>query len=386
MQLQLLNFQALTQLGAAAAQTASRKLLNLAVGSVTRCVIEASASVALWMQYLIVQVYLGTRLSTSTGIDVDTFVNDFSLTREPSVAATGSVTFSRATTGYASLIVPYFNADGSTNPSGTQVITTDLSATFGVTIDTTNPSWNPAMGGYFVPLGTLSVTVPVEALSVGFADNVQAGAISLLSTAVPGIDFVTNGAVFSNGLDAESDADLKSRFKAYIATRARATIAAVQEAIQSVQQGLSYAVIENTLPTGQTRVGFFTVTVDDGSGHPPANLLTAVYSAVDLVRPIGSTFTVQAPAVINAVVSMTISAAAGYTKSALQGQVSAVIQVYINGLGIGAPLAYTRLPALAFGVVGVSTVSSVLLNGGTSDVGGGPTQVVKSTAASVVIN
>jgi uncharacterized phage protein gp47/JayE len=387
MQLQLLNFPALVSLGAAAAQKACKKLLNLTTGSVTRSVIEASGSLAMWIQYLIVQVWLGSRLATSAGTDVDTYVGDFTLTREPAVAATGLVTLSRPSTGFAALIKPYFNVDGTTNSTdGVQVITVDRVQAFGVTVDTTNAAWNAQLGGYFVAPNVLSVDVPVKAITAGSAGNVQAGTISLLATGVPGIDSVTNVAVFSNGVDAETDDALKERFRSFIATRARATIAAVQEAISSVQQGLTDAIIENTLPNGQTRIGFFTVTIDDGSGAPTDALLASVAAAIDQVRPIGSTFSVRAPAVIFANVSMTIDAAAGFSKATLQGNVSSAIQTYINGLGIGEKLSYTRLPALAFGVAGVSNVSNVLLNGGTVDIGGGPTQVVKATSASVVIN
>jgi uncharacterized phage protein gp47/JayE len=387
MQLQLLNFPALVSLGAAAAQKACKKLLNLTTGSVTRSVIEASGSLAMWIQYLIVQIWLGSRLATSTGADVDTYVEDFTLAREPAVASTGIVTLSRPTTGFAALIKPYFNVDGTTNTTdGVQVITVDRVQSFGVTVDTTNTAWNAGLGGYFVATDALSVDVPVMAIVAGSAGNVQAGTISLLTVGVPGIDSVTNAAVFSNGVDAETDDALKERFRSFIATRARATIAAVQEAISSVQQGLTDAIIENTLPTGETRIGFFTVTIDDGSGAPTDALINAVAVAIDQVRPIGSVFSVRAPAVIFANVNMTIDAAAGFSKATLQGNVSSAIQTFINGLGIGQKLSYTRLPALAFGVAGVSNVSNVLLNSGTADIGGGPTQVVKATSASVVIN
>jgi uncharacterized phage protein gp47/JayE len=387
-QLSLLNFPALVQLGSAACQKACNKLLNLAVGSVTRSIIEASSSVALWLQYLIVQVYLGTRLKTSQGADVDSFVNDFTLVRDPAVPSTGTVTFSRSSAGYAALIVPYFAGDGSVAAvaNGTTVITVDRSQTFGVVTDTTNAAWNTGLGGYFLPIGAQSVDLTVQNLVPAAAGNIQAGAISLLGTSIPGVDFVTNTAAFGNGKDAESDDALKARFAVFIATRARATVAAVEEAIISVQQGLSYATIENTLPNGQARNGFFTVTIDDGTGNPSSTLISAVYAAIDQVRPIGSVFTVQGPAVIYANVNMTISAAAGYSKATLQGLVSTAIQNYINGLGIGQALSYTRLSALAYGVPGVSTVSNVLLNNGTSDIGGGPTQVVKATGASVVVN
>lgn len=386
MALALLNFPTMVANAASRCQAACSKLLNLAVGSVIRSILEASCSVGMWVQYLIVQVWLSERLATSVGPDVDSFVNDFGLARLPSTPATGTITFSRFYNGQSALIVPYFNSDGTINPAGAQVLTADLSQSFGVTLDSALSTWNPSMGGYFLPSGTPSIDVPVKALAAGSASNVQAAAISLITSEIPGVELVTNTTVFSDGADAESDAALKARFQTFVATRARATLSAVENAINSVQQGLSFAVIENTLPTGIESVGFFTVTVDDGSGLPTDALLSAVYSAVDAVRPIGSAFAVQPPAVITAAVNMTITAAAGFDKPTLQGLVAASIETYINGLGIGHALSYTRLSALAFGVSGVSNVNNVLLNGGTADLGGGPTQVVKATGASVVIN
>lgn len=386
MALTLQNFGTMVSNAAAACQAASKKLLNLAVGSVTRSILEGCSSVGLWIQYLIVQIWLSERLATSTGPDVDSFVGDFSLNRLPAVSSVGTVTFARFTASISSLIVPYFNADGSINPNGVQVLTADLAQTFGVIVNTSNPAWNVTMGGYFLPSGSLTVDVPVQALVPGSAGNIQAAAISLITIAVPGVDTVTNATVFSDGVDAESDAALKARFAVFIATRARATLSAVANAIQSVQQGLSFAIIENTLPTGVSDPGFFTVTVDDGTGSPGAALISAVYAAIDQVRPIATMFTVQAPAIIPATVNMTISALPGFSKLTLQGLVAASIETFINTLGIGQAMSYTRLSALAFGVNGVANVSNVLLNNGTSDIGGGPTQVVKATGASVVIN
>jgi uncharacterized phage protein gp47/JayE len=385
MQVTLQSFSSFVNIAAAAAQSACQRLTNLAVGSVSRALLESNASIALWLQYLYVQLWNGARLATSSGTDVDSFLADFGLTREQPVAASGTVTFSRSF-GISALIVPYFNVDGSINTNGAQVITADGTQAFGVLANTAIGAWNPTMGGYFLPTGTSSVDVPVKALAAGTAGNVQANAISLIASAIPGVDTVNNATVFSNGVDGESDAASKARFQTFVATRARATRAAVENAIQSVQQNLSDDIIENTLPTGASQPGFFTVTIDDGTGAPPPVLINQVYAAIDLVRPIGSMFTVQAPAVITAAVNMTISASPGFDKPTLQGQVAAAIESFINGLGIGEPLQYTRLSALAFGVTGVATVSNVQLNGGSADIGGGPTQTVKATGASVVIN
>lgn len=385
MKFSLQSFASLVNIGAAAAQASCQKLADLSVGSPARAIIEASGSVALWLQYMGLQIWLGCRLATSTGIDADSFVGDYGLLRQPAVPATGTVTFSR-TFGISALVVPYFGLSGIVNTSGAQVVTTDGSQHFGVITDFTNPAWNIVMGGYFLPTGTNTLDVPVQALTAGTSGNVQPNTISLIASSIPGLSTVTNSTVFSNGVDAETDDALKARFQNFIATRARATKAAIANAIQSVQQNLSFAIIENTLPSGAAQPGFFTVTVDNGTGKPGQDLLNAVYASIDAARPLCSSFTVQAPAIIIASVNMTVSAASGFVKATLQAAVAASIEAYINGLGIGQAMSYTRLSALAFGVQGVANVTNVTLNNSTVDIGGGPTQVVKATGASIVVN
>ena len=87
--LTLLNFQGIVQQSAAAMQSAASSLLNLTPGSVLLAILEANASVVLWIEYLIFQVLQVTRLATSSGTDVDTFVNDFTMERLPAVPSSG---------------------------------------------------------------------------------------------------------------------------------------------------------------------------------------------------------------------------------------------------------------------------------------------------------
>ena len=104
MQLSLQNFSTVVETMAAAVQGAAAQLLDLTVGSVLRAVIEANASVVLWLQWLVVQVLAATRLATSTGADCDSFGADFGFIRLPAVAAAGQVTFARFTPSVAAFI------------------------------------------------------------------------------------------------------------------------------------------------------------------------------------------------------------------------------------------------------------------------------------------
>jgi len=367
MQLSLQTFNTLVRNMAAGVQSATSQLIDLSAGSALRAVLESNASVGLWMQWMILQVLRMTRAATSSGTDLDSWVADYTLVRLPAVAATGQVTFSRYTPGLAALI-----------PVGALVRTADGTQTFGVVSDPTNSAWAGSSNGYAVAPGVISITVPVVAQTAGAAGNVQANTVSLLATAMPGIDTVNNVAAFENGMNAESDAALRSRFCNFIASRSRATIQAVGYAIDSIQQGLDYVVQENVDASGQPRTGSFLLTVDDGSGTPPAALLSTVQESVDAVRPVGSLFSVRPPTVVTANVSLIITVTTGADKPQVASDVGSALQAYINVLPIGASLPLTRLAQIAYSAnQAVVNVGQLQINGAASDLVPGATTVIK---------
>ncbi|HHW4679687.1 MAG TPA: baseplate J/gp47 family protein [Xylella sp.] len=124
------------------------------------------------------------------------------------------------------------------------------------------------------------------------------------------MDTVINTAAFTNGTNAESDAALRTRFIAYVASLSKATKAAVGYAATSLRQGLTYTLVENQQYNGAAQNGYFYLVVDDGTGNPSPTFLATVYNAIDAVRPLTSTFGVFAPVVVAANVRMTITTAA----------------------------------------------------------------------------
>lgn len=357
MQLSLQNFSTVVETMAAAVQGAATQLLDLTVGSVLRALLEANASVALWVQWLIVQVLATTRLATSTGSDCDSFGADFGFFRLPAVAAVGQATFSRFTPSIAAFI-----------PVGTAISTLDNLQSFLVTADPTNAAFNESSNGYMLAVGVGSLTVAIVARQAGSAGDVQAGAVGMLSAAVPGVDTVVNSDALSGGTDAESDAAFRARFSNYLASLSKATDVAIGAAVAGIQQGLSYQISENVDQTGAVQLGHFVVTVDDGSGDPPASLLSTVQQAVDAVRPVGTGFAVQGPVVDAANVSIILVTVPGSSHQAAVAAAASAIEAYIAGLGIGETLNYTRLAQLGYAAsASISNVSDVLLNGGTAD-------------------
>jgi uncharacterized phage protein gp47/JayE len=356
MQLQLQDFTTLVRNMAASVQGGATTLIDLTTGSILRAILEANASVALWLQWLIVLVLGQTRAATSNGADLDTWVNDFSLTRLPGQAAQTTVTFSRITPGYVASI-----------PVGTQVKTSDGTQTFAVLADTTNPAYVPATASYTLAAAATSIALTVQATTQGAAGNVQPGIIDMLASAIPGVDTVTNPLQAQGGLDAEPDAALRARFANFIDSRSRATPAAIAFTIDSLQQGLSHVVTENISPSGASAPGTFIVTINDGSGAPPAALISAVATAVDTVRPVGTQFFVQPPQNFLANVSLTITLSDN-NKPTAQASVTSAITAYIAALPLGAPLPITRVAALAYAAAAnITNVATITINGAAAD-------------------
>lgn len=376
MALQLQTFTTLVQNMASAAQASATQALNLTAGSVLRALMQAVASVQLWLQYLVLQVQQAAFLTTATGAQVDAWLAQFPLFggRLPGAYATGTVTFSRFTTVSSALI-----------PVNSVVRTADGTQSFNVTEDTTNSYWSPSQNGYLIPAGTASASVPVAAQIAGTGANVAANTITQIVGALPGIDTVNNGAAFTNGTTPETDAAVKARFQVWQANLAEGTYGAVQAAVEGVQANLTFSIAANQVADGTFTPGSFVVTIDDGSGATPSGTVSTVANAVNGVRPIGSTAYVQAATKFAANVSMTIAVGSGYSISAAQAAVNAALTTYIGALAVGATLPYSILAKLAYDAyAGITNVTTITLNGGTSDLTVTSSEVIR--AGTIAVN
>lgn len=358
---------------AAGAQGASRVVLDFSVGSILRAVAQGMGSVALWLQAEIYKVLLTTRLSTSTGTDVDTFVNDFTVTRLGAASASGFVTFSRFTPQGAITI-----------PVGAQIESADGSQTYTVIADASNPAWN-GLNGFSMPNGVATIAVLVKADIPSAASNAQANTLTVLKTTIVGIDTVNNAGVFTGGGDAERDDQLQQRFRLFINSLSKATAGAVGYAVSSLQLGLQYTFTDCENYDGTPRAGFFYVVIDDGTGAPSDATRDKAYLAVDLVRGLGIDFAVFKPRIIPVVVAAAIKVKAGYDTNIVVGQVFQALTVFCNTLPLGQSLFYSRLVQVAVDASpGVENVAAMYSAGGRADVVATPRDVIKTQTLTVV--
>lgn len=352
---------------AAAAQATSSVPLDFSIGSVFLALAQAEGANADWMQKLYLFALLVSRLQTSQGQWVDTWTADFmpaqpgtNSPRLPASAASGAVTFTSN-----------FPQSQRVIPVGTLVATYNASQVYQVYADPTNAAYSATIipgGGFIVPAGQASLNVNVIALNPGTGGNVLANTITIIQSSVVGIDTVTNPAPLTTGLNEESDAALKARFKLFIASLTAGTVGAIEYAVISLQQGLQVTVHENIDPNGATDYGAVTVYVDNGSGGPPSSLVQSALAAVNNIRAASVRPNVLGASTLAANVSMTVDVANGYNAQLVIAAVNNAIGAYVNSLGLENELPYTQLANVAYQASpGVTNVTSIMLNNNNVD-------------------
>lgn len=158
--------------------------------------------------------------------------------------------------------------------------------------------------------------------------------------------------------------------------------------IQSVATGVYtienlVSVVGGVIASGATVLfvggpAFFTVVVNvlGQAAGPSTNLLAQVQEAVDAVRAAGTIRAVIGPTLVDVNAVATIDVAAGYDSDAVIAACEAAYDEYLNNIGLdpeggSTDCSYGRVYAILLGVAGVTNVTGLTLNGGTTDITAG---------------
>lgn len=160
--------------------TPIRKILDVVAESVAEASVDG---------YLLDYQY---DIESRVGADLDAFVKLFGFSRLPARRATGQITFSRTEAAIDNIIIP-INTRLATANSPQIVFSTITPAILGV--------------------GSTSISAPAQAVEAGTSGNVSASTISLPISSVSGISSSNNTLSFTGGVDAESDAALRDRYR-----------------------------------------------------------------------------------------------------------------------------------------------------------------------------
>jgi hypothetical protein len=169
--------------------------VSLEVGTPERKIIDIVSQSLTDIQFdKFVQTYQ-LDIDTKFGQDLDDFIQLFGFARQTAKRASGFVKFSRSTPANTAIMVP----------AGTQVSTTG---------SVTGPQilFTTVVDG-IIPTNGMYVEVPVEAVTPGNIGNITANKINRILSKNIDYPTVNNPTSISGGIEAETDDELKIRFK-----------------------------------------------------------------------------------------------------------------------------------------------------------------------------
>lgn len=317
------------------------------VGSATRTLLEATA---MELEELYYRIFSGIQASIPEEV--------FQAFDFPPISASPStvtLTFGRTAADAANDYLI---------PAGTLVATAD-----GVSFQTVNDAT--------LLKTTTSISTSAVAVNSGISGNVAAGSITVLKSAVVGIQTVTNSAASTGGVDQESLSSQQVRFSQYVSALARSPVNGIIAGAMSsklvdlitgqVTERVAFAsLIEPYLIDSSKPAGICDLYIDNGGGAASNALVTQTQQIIDgYIDPIqgpvmgyraaGVTINVSAVTPISQAVVATVTPDTGFTFSALQSSVQAAVGSFFNALTIGQTMRWSQLLAAIMAVPGVQS-------------------------------
>ncbi len=248
-------------------------------------------------------------------------------------------------------------------PVGTQLQNKQGIVLYTVTADVANPDYDPGTSTYILPANATEVYVRATASVAGAGSNLLANTLTVLTSAVSGIDGVTNPYEINNGTNDESDAVLKARFRDFIGGRDSGTILAVTAAIEAVSSALQFKLTENVADNGVTfEPGHLLVVVGDANGFLTFDDYTAVVNAVNLSRPITVGFTVKGPVIITPTVAAVLAYKPGFNSLTVALSVQSAIFNMFRNFPAGSAVVFNAIVETIMLVDGVADILRLTTN------------------------
>ena len=157
----------------------------------------------------LIDVYQSSFVDTAVGEDLENVVALVGVTRRAAVKSTGTVSFGISAPILHDIVIA----------SGVTVSTTQSGTVDAISFTTTAQA--------ILSTGDTEVDAAVIAVNTGTDGNVGSATINIMTTAVSEIETVTNAAETSDGLDIETDDELRARAKRALAAISKATEIAV---------------------------------------------------------------------------------------------------------------------------------------------------------------
>lgn len=299
-------------------------ITNILPGSVIRTIIEAIMAETDIQNYTIDQIYKAMNIDTSTGSDLDALVTILGISRKQATYATGTVTFGRSDVYDTDITIQYAQMVSTRQDSNTGLI-----HEFIVTDDEAK-----------LVAGELKTMVNIKAVNPGRI-YLPTGSITIMTTPVIGIEYVTNEIEFSGGTDQETDDELRARAKQALAGLGKGTNAAIRSALLGVD-GVNDAIVLDT----NRGVGTADIIVVTDEIPPSTALQNKIAIAISETKAAGIHVQAIYPVIVQQDVSITLvniaDPLATISEEYINNAGNAII-AYCNSLSVGDILIISQL-------------------------------------------
>lgn len=292
------------------------------------------------------KVYFSGYADTAEGVSLDYVAKYIGINRFPAQRATGVVTFT--------------GTEGTIIPEGFLVETVD-----GIQFETVEE----------VVIGvSTTVDVDVIALIVGVDGNVADSMITQIVNPIAGLDTVTNAVALLDGRNVESDVEFRERYQRSVAKVGSSTVASIESTILDIEGVVDALVRENDQIIEVDGIPAKSISAIVAGGDNTDIALAILSTKAGGIQSFGTTtVTVQdsrgvdfdigftRPTPVLTDVAITLTTDATFPTDG-ETTISTEIEEYINGLGIGQNVIYTKVISLCHVVEGV-TNAVVTING-----------------------
>jgi len=319
--------------------TATTTVTDYTPGSNIRSIFETVSIFIEYLQFLIEEVYRSFYIDSAKGADLDARVRDFGMDRKVGKNATGIIKFVRNTPATSTFVI------ASATEFSTQPDVFGNTITYSLDSDVTFVSGSIEASGF------------ITCLISGINGNVASGKITNITSAIPGVDLVTNPIACTDGASAESDSQLRTRVPVFLNGLKRANEDAIRDAILAVE-GITLVKLQENSPSN----GFITVYVSNESGQLSEEQLNLVKEAATNASAFGIQTNVVQPAIEYITTELTIEADSdNYDLDILQSDIKTLVDEYIRVNPESEVQRYNII--LAATIAGVNNIKNVKING-----------------------
>lgn len=178
---------------------------------------------------------------------------------------------------------------------------------------------------YVIPKGSLRGEVQVYCTTTGEVGNVPARVINVMNSPLINLKEVYNPQAIQTGQDEEPLEEMRARFRSYLETLSRATVAALEYGTREVEEVSGVYIDEKT--------GYITVYAHDRNGNLPEDVKRKIEENLYYYRPAGIPVRVlpvtRKPIDINAVITVTNQLA---ITNRLRNSIQMEITRYLNNM------------------------------------------------------